>query len=428
MPDLDVYLGRAFVGRLEGPADAVRFSYAEQWLSHGVAISHRLPLQAQPADSAATRVYFDGLLPEATLRSELARIWRCDPLDTYGLLAAIGRESAGAISILPAGEALPSASEVDWCTEDDLAAQIARLPTAPLASVPGSVVRISLGGAQDKLAVVRDGSRWGLPHPGTPSTHIAKPDPQRDWLPHLALNEFVCCSWIASLGLAVAETDLVSIAGRRVLVSSRFDRVGRHPDVTRLHQEDFAQITGHLSLHKYEQDGGPSVADCLAAIGEISAEPITDRRAFLDYVWTNALLGNADAHAKNYAMLLTGRAWRLAPMYDVNCTLAYEEVDHGLAMRLDGRQAGRSPSPDHLPAESLRAGLEAWGYTTTRARRRVAERFVELADRVTATKPDQVIPVDLVLSGKEQRHVTLLFREIRRRARNLRASAARIDA
>lgn len=428
MADLDVYLGSELVGQLRGEADAVMFTYTESWLADGVAISHRLPLRSGPADAQASRVFFDGLLPEATLRTELARIWRCDPLDTYALLAAIGRESAGAISVLPAGEPLPPRGKVDWCTEDELAVQLARLPTAPLASVPGSGVRVSLGGAQDKLVLVREGSRWGLPHPGSPSTHIAKPDPQRDWLPHLAVNEFVCCRWIAHLGLPVAATELIKVGDRRVLISTRFDRTGSHPNVTRLHQEDFAQITGHLALQKYEENGGPSIADCLAAISEVSADPLTDRRSFVNYVWTNALLGNADAHAKNYAMLLKGRTWHLAPMYDVNCTLVYEEVDHGLAMRLDGKDTGRSPDPDHLSPNALEHALTTWGYTTVRGRRNIASRMVDLADRVIDTTSHDIVPDEIQLIEDEQRHVRLMTRDIHRRAGNLRKTASALTA
>jgi serine/threonine-protein kinase HipA len=74
---------------------------------------------------------------------------------------------------------------------------------------------------------------------------------------------------------------------------------------------------------------------------------VDDRRTFVDAVWVNALLGNGEAHSKNYAMLLTGRSWRLAPLYDINCTLVYDKTaaDHGLAMRFDGRTSGRRPDP-----------------------------------------------------------------------------------
>ena len=210
-----------------------------------------------------------------------------------------------------------------------------------------------------------------------------------------------------------------------MLVSERFDRSGSWPDVERLHQEDFAQLTGRLSIQKYEQYGGPGVADCLQAISERSANPVADRRAFVETVWVNTLLGNADAHAKNYALLLGDEGWRLAPAYDVLCTLAYEHVDHRSAMRLDGRDSGRMTDPDYLSGEQLTRGLEHWGYRGV-GRRRLAARLGELAELVIERATPEHLPVTQ-LSDRERQHVGLMSREIRRRASAL-ASAARSAA
>lgn len=428
MAELDVYLGDQLAGVLSGDSWAAAFLYDERWAAERPAISRQLPISEQPAPPGPTRVFFDGLLPEATLRSELARIWRCDPLDWMALLAAIGRESAGAVSVVPRGEPLPPPGDVEWCDEAGLAEQIAKLPTLPLASGPETAVRVSLGGAQDKLVLVRDCDRWGLPHPGTPSTHIAKPDASRATLPHLAANEYVCCRWAASVGAPTAAAELLWIGGRRVLVSERFDRKGVFPSVARLHQEDFAQLTGRLPIHKYEENGGPSVAECLAAIDAVSAQPVVDRRAFVDAVWVNALLGNGDAHSKNYALLLTTRTWRLAPLYDINCTLAYAKAvaDHGLAMRFDGRTSGRWPDPDHLSGEALGRALESWGYGSRRARRATANRMVDLASLVVDTNLDELLSGGGALDASEERHVRLMAREITRRAGNLRSTATAV--
>ena len=97
-----------------------------------------LPVQTDPLPPGPTRAFFDGLLPESTLREVLARDWGVDPLDTWGLLEAIGRESAGAITVLRAGEPLARQGDVDWLTEQELAEAIRRLPVAPLASDPSS--------------------------------------------------------------------------------------------------------------------------------------------------------------------------------------------------------------------------------------------------------------------------------------------------
>jgi serine/threonine-protein kinase HipA len=226
-------------------------------------------------------------------------------------------------------------------------------------------------------------------------------------------------------GLPAASTQLLTVDGRRVLVSERFDRVGAWPTVERLHQEDFTQLTGRLAIHKYEQHGGPNVAECLEAILDRSADPIRDRRVFLETVWVNALLGNADAHAKNYALLLKERAWRLAPAYDVVCTLVYGQVDHGAAMRLDGQTSGRWADLDYLTSSQLSNGLHSWGYRG-RSRRQIAARLVELAGRVQDCATPERLPLD-ELSDDEHRHVRLMSREIGRRANALRYAASGIE-
>lgn len=425
MAELDVYLGTDLAGQLSGDVSSATLLYDTQWASDRPAISRQLPISDHPSTPDATRVFFEGLLPEATPRTELARIWRCDPLDWMALLAAVGRESAGAVSVMPHGDPLPKQGDVEWLEDEELARRIAQLPTTPLSSSPDTAIRISLGGAQDKLALVRDQGRWGIPYPGTPSTHIAKPDPTRPTLPHLAVNEYICCRWAAMIGMSTAACELIWVGSTRVLVSERFDRLGALPNIRRLHQEDFAQLTGRLPIHKYEENGGPSVADCLAAIDDISAKPIDDRRAFIDAVWVNALLGNGDAHAKNYAMLLTDRSWRLAPLYDINCTLVYDKtvVDHGLAMRLDGRGTGKRPDPDYLTADALTRALESWGYSTARSRRATADRLVKLADMVLNASLNRLLADGSDLTKPEQQHAQLLHREIMRRAQRLRSAA-----
>ena len=226
-------------------------------------------------------------------------------------------------------------------------------------------------------------------------------------------------------GLPPANASLITVAGRRVLISERFDRTGSWPHLERLHQEDFAQLTGRLAIHKYEQHGGPGVAECLQAISERSANPVADRRAFVEMMWVNTLLGNADAHAKNYSLLLTTEGWRLAPAYDVLCTLAYEHVDHRSAMRLDGRDSGRMTDPDYLNGEQLTRGLEKWGYRGA-GRRRLAARLGELASLVIERATPDHVP-ETKLTARERQHVALLSREVRRRATAL-AGAARAAA
>ena len=113
-------------------------------------------------------------------------------------------------------------------------------------------------------------------------------------------------------------------------------RVSREGEILRLHQEDFCQALGILPEQKYEAEGGPSLERCFALLKEKSASPAADQKALLLWVVFNVLIGNADAHAKNLAILYTPRGPRLAPFYDLISTLVYPDLSARLAMRIGG--------------------------------------------------------------------------------------------
>jgi serine/threonine-protein kinase HipA len=69
---------------------------------------------------------------------------------------------------------------------------------------------------------------------------------------------------------------------------------------------------------------------------EKSIRPAADRMALLRWTIFNFLIGNADAHAKNLAMLFTDRGPCLAPFYDLICTQVYSDLNEKQAMRIGG--------------------------------------------------------------------------------------------
>ncbi len=129
---------------------------------------------------------------------------------------------------------------------------------------------------------------------------------------------------------------------------TRYDRV-EGPPFRRIHQEDFCQALGRPPEEKYEADGGPTVAACAALIGRHSAVPARDRLAFCDALLFNLVIGNNDAHAKNYSLLLEGpESPRLAPLYDLLSTAVYPGVSRKLAMRYGGESRRDYIRPRHL--------------------------------------------------------------------------------
>lgn len=277
------------------------------------------------------------------MRRTIAERFRLSEEDGFGLLAALGADCAGAVVLLPAGEQPDGRRDasVRILDEDELSTLIDRLPRHPLGVdlEPGDV-RLSLGGIQDKLVLVRLASgEFGQPLGGTPSTCLLKPDYGR--YEDLAANEAFCMRVAAGAGLDVAATELVRVSGTACLYVERFDRredgEGR---AVRLHQEDVCQALGILPSAKYEANGGPSVAQVVALLrGLGSPRAALDVNRFVKAVLLNFLLGNSDAHGKNFALLYDGSVGvRLAPLYDVVSTAVYPELTARMAMSIGGAE------------------------------------------------------------------------------------------
>ena len=175
----------ALVGQLQEMAGSWSFQYAEAWLStpDRFALSPALPLQPEPiCDGASLRPvqwYFDNLLPEEGQRTLLAKDARIDGADAFSLLAWYGAESAGSLTLLPPDAAIEQRPVLHPLTDSALSARIRQLPRAPLTHA--AVKRMSLAGAQHKLAVVLADDALFEPAGAFASAHILKPDhPDQD--------------------------------------------------------------------------------------------------------------------------------------------------------------------------------------------------------------------------------------------------------
>jgi serine/threonine-protein kinase HipA len=337
---LAVHLYGDRIGTLRpGTGTDYTFAYSEALIERAsrgtIVLSHSLPVQEEPFDPAATRAYFEGLLPESGRREELARELQVSVHDSYALLAQVGRDCAGAVVILPEDEEPPTEEAgVEWLAEERLKELIDELPRRPLGVTRASgKLRLSLAGVQRKLALVRDeGGRFGEPIGSAPSTHLIKPQ-FGDEYPDLAANEMFCMTVAGRIGLAAAKTDLTTIGGRTCLVSSRFDRAEREGATMRLHQEDLCQALGVPANLKYEAHSGPGFRHFHRLLTEIGRGG--DINAMVRSAVLNFVLGNSDAHGKNFAILFTREGRRLAPLYDLVSTAVYD-LDRDMAMAIGG--------------------------------------------------------------------------------------------
>lgn len=355
MDALDVWLHGRRAGRLEYRRGRLSFTYGPDYL--GAPLSHALPLRSEPFDDAASESFFANLLPEGKARRAAARLVQVSEGNDFGLLSALGGDCAGAVSLLAVGE-IPGppdhAGHVDWVDDAALAAAIDDVPRRPLMADPDGDVRISLAGAQDKLVVVADGGRIGRPVGGAPSTHIIK-TPIEEYDDTVA-NEAFCLRVARELGIGAANASVEEVAGREFLLVERYDRRGDDGVVTRVHQEDFCQALGVPADRKYENEGGPSMADCFRLVGESVAIPALDTLRLVDIAAFNFLIGNHDAHGKNFALLHAAEGTRLAPFYDLLSTTVYE-LGRKQAMKLGGEYRADYVRRRHVERFAAEAGL-----------------------------------------------------------------------
>ena len=385
---LQVVHGDWVVGHLRRHDDGtLEFAYSAAAVAQSegqLLLSVSLPVRTEPYSQEQLLPFFQGLLPEENVLTQIARRLQLSPLDVFGLLREIGRDCAGAFSIVPEGYDHAAAGEegVDWLSDDDLKARVRDLSARPLAIEPDRDIRISLAGAQDKMAVVYDGTRIGLPRGTTPSTHILKPAPEvlknerRGALafPALVANEAFCMKLAGLAGLSAAVVEVIQIAKEPALLITRFDReTAETGHIRRLHQEDFGQALGVPTLRKYEAQGGPSNADFVRLIRSYSARAIEDLQGLLDRLAFNYAIGNADGHAKNFSLLFGRDGIRLAPGYDLLSTHVYDQLSHDMATQVGDVYDGRAIQPVHWQKEVVRLDLDQDLY---------AARLAALADRV----------------------------------------------
>ncbi len=339
---LDVYLLGKKVGQIDYSShhNEMRFAYDEAYLesADAVALSYALPLQCEAFDSDSTTIFFENLLPPDQVRKKIGPILHISHHNVFGFLKALGGDCAGAISLWPHGHKPDSDEEQVKRLDDEAAAVVlGSLRKRPLYVNGIDGYRISGAGAQNKLiARIVDG-HIELPLFGAPSTHIIKP-PVQDY-DNSVFNELFSMRLAERLGLKTAKSGLMRINGEVYYWTERYDRETISGKIRRLHQEDFCQICGISGELKYEDEGGPSFADCMAAMVKMRVA-LSDRLAFIDRMIFNYLIGNADAHGKNSSILYRGKTGRsLAPLYDVMSTAVYETLSRANAMSIGGAKA-----------------------------------------------------------------------------------------
>lgn len=328
--------------------------------------------------------FFANLVPEGHLRRLLERTFDVPEADDLALLAAVGRDLPGAVTVREAPD-----DEVD-ATSVAATAPAEEDEAWPNDDIDADALRFSLAGVQMKFSVLSEDDRLTLPGKDQFGQWIVKLDSTR--FPRLVENEFATLSWADTAGFNVPERKLLGTSslpeslrghapdGRSVFVIRRYDRDGS----TRIHQEDFAQVVGLDPEMKYEQIKYEQIA-LLAReiIGPEGYHEVVRRLVFM------VASGNFDAHLKNWSLRYPdGVQAELAPLYDQVCVAAWPgAVKREWALKLAGPK-----DPFHTDERAFERLAQKIDADPDATRRLVRETLDRIADAWTASEAEAVMP------------------------------------
>lgn len=416
------------IGHLVKGDDAnLAFAYTPEWLGNAEhhALSLSLPLGDEPFGDAPVRAFFDNLLQENNqLQTVIAREG-LDRGDIAGLLAHVGSDCAGAVSVLPIdhppvkrpGHILEDYDPIDDETFGEI---VERLATGrPL---PGELRDPSpVAGVRSKISLAaRPDGHFSIPkrNSGAPTTHILKlPDPNHR---HEARDEAFLTLLAAQCGFSVGRSIADNVNGHEVLLIQRFDRHVEGDLIRRQHQEDFAQAAGLPADLKYERRGSPQRRFDAQAIGRILAatdQPARARATFLRMTLFNLLVGNNDNHAKNNALLHgPGQSIKLAPFYDLVPVQTVAGFNADLAFRL-----GDAQFPEDLTAADLIRFCADIGLPGSGAKRilpNAARELVTKVEQLSADFPPEMRALDRLFGETASHLLSILELDIELRERD----------
>lgn len=366
------------VGRISGIGTSdSQFKYSEENLRDqtATAISISLPLQDEPFTPTQTTNYFDGLLPEGFTRRSVAQWMHVGESDYLSILHGLGRECLGAICITEEGETQEAAYEPITRQQVQALAAEGAAKTSELVMK----AHLSLTGASGKVGLyyASDNDAWYLPQGTAPSTHIVKQSHVR--LDAIVTNEQLSLMTAARCGITIPHSFIINTGGgaeHEVLFATRrFDRVfpsqpimvSGLPRPLRLHQEDFAQALGIPAADKYEREQEAYMKSMFDLLRKRSADPVADQIRLWDTIVFDYLIGNTDAHIKNFSLLYSAdlKSIRLAPAYDIVSTTVYEQSTRDMAFHIGG-----DLSVDAITKDSFRRAAKEVGLGERMAMRR----------------------------------------------------------
>ncbi len=337
---LNVYLNNKHIGILEKDGNGgVIFQYSN---NADRILSLSLPIQKAPFDNKQCRGFFNGLLPESEhTRIAIGKKYGINQKNDFSILQAIGYDCAGAVSFFDSSDEqtpskyLQESYEIDYMplSDNELEKFINELPQKPLAT-GAEDMRLSLAGAQDKTSVIVVDGQIGIPKSNVPTSHILKP--AINGFNETIENEFICIKTAKALGINVPDVKIGYANKTKYFLIQRYDRKIIANKIKRIHQEDFSQASNIVSAYKYQAEGGVDYKRCFEIL-RATSQPAVAINQFIQLMIFNYLIGNNDAHGKNFSILhYDNGEIKFAPAYDILCSQVYPELSNKMAMKIGG--------------------------------------------------------------------------------------------
>jgi len=363
---LDVYLGDELVAEVGTPRSGkMTLAYKSDVIDRvgigGFVLSAALPARVERYSPTEATSFLDGLLPLGWARAGLEQRFDVHRVDSFSLLAAVGRECAGAVSFVPSGDPWPTdSSPLAKLDDSEITSRLTSLDVNPFGV--DDATRVTLAGTCWKLplCLMADGG-WASPVAGMSSTHIFRPEPP-DFV-SLATTEAYSLAVLRLAGISVVHAEVATIVDRSVLVVTRFDReIAPDGAVIGIHQEDCSQALGAATNERTERDGGPSLSEIADLVRDMSASPEVDLIQLLSWLVACVVFGKVDGTATDLA--LTYRSTddfvvecRLAPVASMAGTADYPNQPTQLAMSIGGIDELSRIRRRHLEAEAVSWGM-----------------------------------------------------------------------
>ena len=340
--------------------ETYKFEYSDEWKEKGFAVSPHLKLN-DSLRSGVVRRFLENLIPEGKGLEDITQFAHISKNNTFAIIKAIGYDTSGALMFW---EHTNQYEEIfRSISDEELANRITNIEESSIV-IWDKKERLSLAGVQEKLPVIIKDGQIGLGDGLLSSTHIMKFQTKKH--ANMVVNELFCMKLAKMINLNVAEVELYRFKEHPVLMVKRFDRVYKENRVERLHVIDACQMLDLSSAHKYERNfgSGRDVKDIregasfskLFKSADICEVPAKAKLEMLNWSVFNLIIGNSDAHGKNFSFFVDENGIRPTPFYDMLCIIAHDNVEHDLAMAY-----GDEFNPDEVKAYQLRAFADVIG-------------------------------------------------------------------